>query len=422
MSTATTADVHPDASATPAQRLSLAHSSYLRPRWLVQSQLGALMISLGMIKTALDLYLQLREWPAVIECYTVLELRHKAAEIIEQQLAQRPTVELYCLLGDATDDPQHYERAWELSKQRSGRAQRHWGSWHFARKDYAAAIPHLQRSLALNSLQEITWARLGYAALQLENWELAAEAYRRYTTIEPNGFECWNNLCKAYVNMGDKRRAHKVLEEALKCNFGNWKVWENYLLVSVDTGHFDDALNAYNQLIELRGKYFDAQVLGIVCRAVAADVPDADGRPGGRLLRKAQKLIGHMGVQQPGEPLVWELAALLHEGEPLVQAQSWQKAFRCGTQTRTEAQWSKDPVAVGRVLELCERLCETSIAAWHAQTAATRAACAAQLSSARLSVQGAVRAALDEKWEEHQATAQALEGRLAAIKEILLNK
>lgn len=259
-------------------RLSFAYSSYIRPRWLVQVQLGALMISLGMIKTALDLYLQLRKWDEVITCYTILELRHKAADIIRQQLDKQPTVELYCLLGDATDDPSCYATAWEFSKQRSGRAQRHWGCYHFAKNDYTAAVPHLQRSLELNSLQETVWARLGYAALMLEDWKLAAEAYRRYTSIEPNGFECWNNLSKAYINMGDKARAHKVLQEALKCNFGNWKVWENYLLVSIDTGNFEDAINAFNQLIGLRGKYFDAQVLQILAQSVAGDVPDADGK------------------------------------------------------------------------------------------------------------------------------------------------
>lgn len=167
-----------EATVPAAQRLSLAYSAYLRPRWAVQSQLGVLMCSLGMIKTALELFLQLRQWPDVIACYTALELRSKAAEIIEQELAKAPTVELYCLLGDARDDPSFYELAWQHSKERSGRAQRHWGCWLFARKEYEQAIPHLQRSLELNSLQEVTWSRLGYAALQLERWELAAEAYR----------------------------------------------------------------------------------------------------------------------------------------------------------------------------------------------------------------------------------------------------
>lgn len=150
----------------------------------------------------------------MIVCYTILDSRHKAAEIIRQEIEKKPSVELYCLLGDATDDPMFFEQAWKMSNEKSGRAQRHWGEFYFARKDYAKAIPHLQNSLELNSLQETVWARLGFAALTLANWELAANAYRMYTNIEPNGFESWNNLAKAYINLGDKKRPHKVLREA----------------------------------------------------------------------------------------------------------------------------------------------------------------------------------------------------------------
>lgn len=236
------------------------------------------MVSLGLIKSALDLYLQIEKWGSVIDCYTVLELKHKAAEVIRNELEKKPTVELYCLLGDATDDITWYEKAWEFSNERSGRAQRCLGCYYFAQKQYEKAIPYLEKSLTINSLQENAWARLGYAAMALERWELAAHAYRRYTSIEPNGFECWNNLAKAYINLGDKRRAHKILTEALRCNFDNWKVWENFLIVSVDTGNFEDALNAHQRLVDLKDKYLDKQVIGIVVRAIRENLPDSEGK------------------------------------------------------------------------------------------------------------------------------------------------
>jgi tetratricopeptide (TPR) repeat protein len=197
-------------------RSSYIFSSLLIPRHEVESQLANLMVSLGLIKGALDVYLKLQQWEEVINCYTILQLRHKAAEVINQELAKKPTVKLYCMLGDATDDVACYEKAWEFSNFTSGRAQRHWGNYYFARKEYSEAIPHLQKSLEINSLQEVTWLRLGYSALSLENWELAAHAYVRYTQLETNGFESWNNLAKCYIKMNDKKRAHKILQESLK--------------------------------------------------------------------------------------------------------------------------------------------------------------------------------------------------------------
>lgn len=51
---------------------------------------------------------------------------------------------------------------------------------------YEESIPHFQKSLELNSLQVSLWFNFGYAALVQEQWELSANAYRRYTSLEPD--------------------------------------------------------------------------------------------------------------------------------------------------------------------------------------------------------------------------------------------
>lgn len=139
----------------------------------MRAQLVDLMVSLGLIKSALDLYLQIHKWDSVISCYTTLDLNHKAADVICEQLKKKETVELYCLLGDSLNETEWYDKAWSLSNERSGRAQRHLGCHYLAKKQYEAAIPHLEKSLSINMLQENLWLRLGYATLTLEldgNW------------------------------------------------------------------------------------------------------------------------------------------------------------------------------------------------------------------------------------------------------------
>lgn len=313
--------------ATPLQRLSYVFSSLMNPRYKTEALLADLMVSLGLTKGALDIFLKIQHWEEVIESYTRLQLRHKAAEIIQQELEKRPTVKLYCLLGDATDDTSQYEKAWEFSKQRSGLAQRHWGNYFFAKHEYEQAIPHLQKSLEINPLQEALWLRLGYAALDLEQYETSASAYLRYTQLEPNGFESWNNLAKCYIKLGDKKRAHKILKEALKCNYDNWKIWENFLLVSVDIGSFDDSLNAYNRLIELKEKYFDEEILKIVMTAIAGNLVDAEGLVASRLKKKALEMLAHLGSIHTNEGVIWELSAML-TSEPLKKAEKTQKALK----------------------------------------------------------------------------------------------
>lgn len=49
----------------------------MRSHWSIRAQLADLMISLGFVKTALDIYLELEQWESVIMCYNMLDLKQK---------------------------------------------------------------------------------------------------------------------------------------------------------------------------------------------------------------------------------------------------------------------------------------------------------------------------------------------------------
>ena len=75
-------------------------------------------------------------------------------------------------------------RALELSSDKSSRAYRSLGVHSYFRKDYTSALAHFRRSVELNAFQPKTLLRLGYAAMEVEDWEEAAKAYRRYCAYE----------------------------------------------------------------------------------------------------------------------------------------------------------------------------------------------------------------------------------------------
>ncbi|XP_054264735.1 tetratricopeptide repeat protein 27 isoform X2 [Macrosteles quadrilineatus] len=337
-----------------SDRLGWIYACHLPPAWRIHALLAHCYISLGMVQTALGIFLSLGHWEEIVACYNFLKLRHKAAEVIKQQLEKRRTVKLLCLLGDATDDEECYREAWELSEHKSGRAQRHWALYYYNRRQYAESIPHLEKSLNINSLQEGLWFRLGYAALDQENWPLCATAYRRYCTLEPDSFEAWNNLAKAYVKTGQKARAFRALQEAVKCNYENWRVWDNLMAVSTDCGQFEEVIHCYHRILDLNEKHVDEDVLKILTN-VLVEQQTGDNESASKLRKQALTLYGRLTAQVMNNSTIWQLyAQLVACGESTTEsrvkvAQCLQKAYRAATQ----GSWERDVTSCQKVIALC---------------------------------------------------------------------
>ncbi|XP_046625808.1 tetratricopeptide repeat protein 27 isoform X2 [Neodiprion virginianus] len=320
-----------------------------------------------------------------------------AAEIIQQEIDKKPTVKLWCLLGDSTQDTKCYETAWKLSGEKSSRAQRHWGLHYYSKQNYTEAVPHLKLSVELNNIQENIWIRLGFAALQIEDWKLAANAYRHYCALEQMNFEAWNNLAKAYIKLGDKPRAWRSLQDAVKCNFDRWEVWDNLMVVSIDLGHFSEVIRCYHRILELKAHHTDVQILKILTKAIITDITDADGNPASRLLQKALELFGHLTAAVPNNASIWQMYAELTatkntEMDYQKAAQYLQRAHRTAV---ANPKWFKEVEATKDVLNLCADLAESYLKCAESGSPLQRRA---MLGSAKLSLQGVVRKVKDQDW------------------------
>ncbi|KFM69476.1 Tetratricopeptide repeat protein 27, partial [Stegodyphus mimosarum] len=335
--------------------------------WILEKELADLLLSVGATKSALEIYERLQLWEDIIVCYQRLGRTMCAEKVIQEQLAEKETPLLWCLLGDVTDNPEHYSKAWELSEHRSTRSQRSLAYYYFKRKDYEKSIPFFLSSLEINHLQPDVWFSLGYTATQLEKYELAAQAYRQVVSLDQDNFEAWNNLSNAYIKTKQKVRAWRSLQEALKCNYEEWRVWENFLLVSIDVGAFEDVLRAWHRLLDIKGKHQDSEILEILVNAIRNDLPDINGCPASRLKKRALQLFGRLTSLITTDSKVWELYSLLlcaNESfisdkdtlERIVQFQ--QKAFRCCIQ---KGQWEKEFSMCKEVSRIALRLAEVSV-------------------------------------------------------------
>ena len=153
---------------------------------------------MGSVKSALDDAIRIELWEDVIICYNQLNLKHKAAEIIKAQIQDKgESPLLLCMLGDASDEESYYYKALKLSSNKCARAYKALGMRAYFRKEYRDAVELLDKSLEINRFQPDILLRLGYASLEIEDWNVAAKTYRLYCNYAPDNFEAWNHLAKA---------------------------------------------------------------------------------------------------------------------------------------------------------------------------------------------------------------------------------
>ncbi|KAI8989869.1 TPR-like protein [Trametes punicea] len=305
-------DQMPTADSTLAERLLYVHQILLPSKWEMEKELAMRFLSIGVVRSAMEIFERLEMWEEVVKCWQSMERSDKAIAIVRDLLegrkAEADTViargkalsdsrkqvldtareaKLWCLLGDLEPEHalEHYTRAWEISKESSGRAMRSLGGYYFARGNYADAITCLRRAVAINPLLSRSWFILGCACVRQEDWEGAKDAFVRCVTIDDEDGESWNNLASVYLRMGEagkvasedddnetvnaaeearsedaekripfsnKLLAFRALKQGLKYSYENWRMWTNYMIVAMEVGELSEACRALSRVVEER--------------------------------------------------------------------------------------------------------------------------------------------------------------------------
>ena len=229
-------------SALASERLRYIHALASPPRWKLEAELADRWVSLGGLRTALEIYERLQMWAEVALCWAANDREDKARKIIRRQLynsvittsteklleddedtdigdyriervplpADAPR--LFCILGDIEKSISAYERAWTISNCRYARAQRSLGKLYSAAGDLQKADEAYSKSLKVNPQNHAIWFALGCVRLQLEDWAGALEAFSRSVQIDGEDAESWSNLAVALLRLPPEVPASNVDE------------------------------------------------------------------------------------------------------------------------------------------------------------------------------------------------------------------
>lgn len=231
----------PSNDSTAKERLLYFHTLPLPSKWDLERELALRYSSLGVVKSALEIFERLEMWEEVVKCWGSMERPDKGVAIVQDLLAGRKQesevatyrakistseekiekldsareAKLWCLLGDL--EPQnaesHYEKAWQVSRETSGRAIRSLGGYYFARNDFIEAIRCLRLAVAINPLLSRSWFILGCAYVREEKWNEARDAFARCVSIDDEDAESWNNLASVYLRLGIGNEGEPAQEE-----------------------------------------------------------------------------------------------------------------------------------------------------------------------------------------------------------------
>ena len=332
----------PSESASVVERLQYIHQLASPTRWVLEAELAARWVSLGGLRTALEIYERLEMWSETALCWAAVEREDKARRIIRKQLYQSKNAlsgsksaspeedvdeylgeervplpidapRLFCILGDLEKSPTFYERAWTVSGDRYARAQRSLGKHYLQTQELSKADEAYSKSLKINPQNQSTWFALGCVRLELRNWKGAVEAFSRAVQIEEGDAETWSNLAAALLRLpvdqevdvasaestediNEKHRAGPqkhtreafvALKRAAALKRESYRIWQNLLNVSATLSPppYADIIIAQERLIELRGTVegegcVDIEVLeGLLAHVIASAPPRSFARP-----------------------------------------------------------------------------------------------------------------------------------------------
>ncbi|EGW32711.1 uncharacterized protein SPAPADRAFT_136141 [Spathaspora passalidarum NRRL Y-27907] len=258
-----------DPNAITAQRLRFIHQLPLLPQWSMDVKLAEKYMSLGILKSALDIYERLQLPVEAALCYAAVNNEAEAERILIERIKTHPDdARAISILGDIKQDPELWLMAWEIGRYAKAKASL---SKYYHDPPASAGIPrnidlsiqHMHDSLSAYPLSYENWFFYGCCGLESQQFELASEAFTRCVALDDTNSYAWSNLASALLKLDKTKPAFNALQRAVRCSGENrksWRIYENYMIVAAKLHEWNDVLIAAREMIDIKKGEGDAAI------------------------------------------------------------------------------------------------------------------------------------------------------------------
>jgi len=127
--------------------------------------------------------------------------------------------------------------------------------------NWSKAIENLEIAIKINPLYPEAQYALGCAFMRTENFEKAVSAFQEVVSQKGDDSECFSNLAICFTTVGKHKEAHKAITQAIRFSRDNTKIWENFIIISLNAEALTDAIFGMEELNRVCPKWCNVPLI-----------------------------------------------------------------------------------------------------------------------------------------------------------------
>ncbi|CRH02357.1 conserved Plasmodium protein, unknown function [Plasmodium relictum] len=259
------------------ERLKFIYDVYYPTTWEMKKEIGNVMIKIGSMVSAFNIFKDLKLWEEAITCLIEAGRKEEAKELLDDLIQKKRTPCLLCLYGliDRNNALNYYKDAWNLSNFKYSKAARFIGKYYYNKEMYKECCEYLEKALEISPLFSDIWFILGCSYMKIDKFDEAIKSFTRMISMtNENSAKSYGNLAYLYMKKGAYKPAKICINQAVKVNNNEWKFWDTYLKLSILQNDIDSFCLSLRTLCQLNQvKQIQPWVFDYISDVIIKDKP-----------------------------------------------------------------------------------------------------------------------------------------------------